>query len=255
MRIRAPYYIFLIIVLIFLAFPDLSRGQAAHAAGTVDCNLSTPTPEMRCSKIPDIKIETAFPAHMIVNQSYLIRVALVSKTGSFSIPQTLEQATMAITEPTPVGTPDATVQQAFGPGFLPSAVATLNAGTFKVLSAPLEDAQYLDQPVVGWEWNVTPQFTGTQILSVDITATWKFTQVGSSSVLLQPTYRIGDPQLSIAVTEPPAHLTPSQPFFILGQFNLGELITQLSTGILIILILAVLFLWTIMLIRRDENGS
>ena len=252
MRIRASLVICIILLIILSGCGSIKENKTKSTITPTP----TPTPIVNIinTKISDIKIETAFPAHMIVNQSYLIRVALVSKTGSFSIPQTLEQATMAITEPTPVGTPDATVQQAFGPGFLPSAVATLNAGTFKVLSAPLEDAQYLDQPVVGWEWNVTPQFTGTQILSVDITAKWDLTQ--SAIIFFKPQFRIGDPQLSIAVTEPPAHPAPPQSWFTIGQFNLINFLSNFFTQVVVALIgvgsLSALILW---LRGRGKNRS
>src|SRR6266571_906848 len=228
MRIRMFYFIFLIL----LAYTCLSGGQATSASSNNNCNPSSPTPELIFSKIPEIKIETAFPTHMIINQSYLIRVSLVSQTGSFSIPKTLEQATIAVTEPTPVGTPGATVQQAFGPGFEPLATATLDAGTFTVLSTPSEDVQYLDQPVVGWEWNVTPKFTGTQILSIDINVAWKLSQVASNQVLPLPKYRIGNPQLSIDVTEPPAHPVTPEPFITLGQIKLSDLITVIIGAVL-----------------------
>src|SRR5713101_1959135 len=96
MRIRALYFIFLIL----LAFSGIGTGQAASAAGSRNCNPSTPTPEMICSKIPEIKIETVYPAHMIINQSYVITVSLVSKTEPSPILQSLEKATMVVTEPT-----------------------------------------------------------------------------------------------------------------------------------------------------------
>ncbi len=242
MRIRALYYIFLIL----LAITDLGTGQAASAAGSRNCNPSTPTPEMICSQIPEIKIETVYPAHMIINQSYVITVSLVSKTEPSPILQSLEKATMVVTEPTPVGTPGATVQQAFGQGFEPFATATLNAGSFKVLSAPSGE-QSLRQRIVEWDWNVTPQYTGTQILSVDIEVAWKPIKVGGGSVLPPPTYRIGNPQLIVDVTKPP---TPPPPLFTLGQITLGDLITQMIIGILIFSTLAVLFLWTLKLLQE-----
>ena len=212
---------------------------------------STPIVNIIDTKIPEIKIETAFPTHMIINQSYLIRVSLVSQTGSFSIPKTLEQATIAVTEPTPVGTPGATVQQAFGPGFEPLATATLDAGTFTVLSTPSEDVQYLDQPVVGWEWNVTPKFTGTQILSIDINVKWDLTQ--SAIIFFKPQFRIGNPQLSIDVTEPPAHPVTPEPFITLGQIKLSDLITVIIGAVLSAGGLGTIFI--IWLVKRPRNKN
>jgi hypothetical protein len=81
---------------------------------------------------------------------------------------------------------------------------------------------------------------------VDIEVAWKPIKVGGSSVLPPPTYRIGNPQLSVDVTRPP---TPPPPFFTLGPIDLGNLITQMIIGILIFSTLAVVFLWTLKLLQ------
>src|SRR5229473_4645469 len=224
MRIRVLLFVGLILLIL--------AGCGFKGNKTSSAPTPTPTPQQDIisSQIPDIKIEALYPAHMIINHSYVIKVSLVSKTGSSPTAPPIEKATMVVTEPTPVGTPGATVQQAFGQGFKPFATATLNAGSFKVLSAPSGELS-LEQPVVEWDWNVTPVSTGAQILSVDITITWELTQ--SAVVLFPPKFRIGNPQLSVDVTEPP---TPPPPFLILGQIDLGKLITDgfvalISTGV------------------------
>jgi len=230
MRIRVLLFVGLILLML--------AGCGFKGNKTSSAPTPTPTPEQDIisSQIPEIKIEALYPAHMIINQSYVIKVSLVSKTGSSPTAPPIEKATMVVTEPTPVGTPGATVQQAFGQGFEPFATATLTAGSFKVppSSAP-SGPQSLRQPAVEWDWNVTPQYTGTQILSVDITIMWEQTQ--SAVVRFPLTFRIGNPQLSVDVTEPPTPPTPSPPFFKIGQIDLGNLITQgivalIGTGIL-----------------------
>ncbi len=223
MRIRV--LLFVGIILLMLG----GCGFKGNKTGSAPTPTPTPEQDIISSQIPEIKIEAVYPAHMIINQSYVITVSLVSKTEPSPILQSLEKATMVVTEPTPVGTPGTTVQQAFGQGFKPVAIATLNAGSFKVLSALSGEQspsgeQSLEQPVVEWDWNVTPQYTGTQILSVDITIRWDQTQ--SAVVLFVPKFRIGNPQLSVDVTEPQ---TPPPPFFTIGQINLANLIGGVST--------------------------
>jgi len=217
MRIRVLLFVGLILLILG------GCGFKGNKTGSSPTPTPTPEQDIISSQIPEIKIEAVYPAHMIINHSYVITVSLVSKPRPSPILQAIEKATMVVTEPTPVGTPGATVQQAFGQGFEPYAIATLNAGSFKVPSARSEP-QSLRQPAVEWDWNVTPQSTGAQILSVDITITWEQTQ--SAVVLFPPKFRIGNPQLSVDVIEPQ---TPPPPFFTIGQINLANLIGGVST--------------------------
>jgi hypothetical protein len=244
MRIRA--LLFVGIILLMLA----GCGFKGNKTGSPPIPTPTPEQDVISSQIPEIKIEALYPAHMIINQSYVITVSLVSNTGSTPTLPPIEKATMVVTQPTPVGTPGATMQQAFGQGFEPYAAATLNAGSFKVLSAPSGE-QSLRQPVVEWDWNVTPQSTGAQILSVDITITWEQTQ--SAVVLFPPKFRIGNPQLSVDVTEP---ATPPPSFFIFGPIDLGKLITD---GIVALISTGAVTSFGIWILRRrkknDEQSS
>src|SRR5713226_9866142 len=143
MRIRVLLFVGLILLILG------GCGFKGNKTGSAPTPTPTPEQDIISSQIPDIKIEAVYPAHMIINQSYEITVSLVTKPQPSPLPA-LEKATMVITEPTPVGTPGATVQQAFGQGFEPVATATLHAGSFKVLPPP-SGGLSLRQPVVEWD--------------------------------------------------------------------------------------------------------
>ena len=74
------------------------------------------------------------------------------------------------------------------------------------------------------------KFTGTQILSIDINVKWDLTQ--SAIIFFKPQFRIGNPQLSIDITEPPAHPVTPEPFITLGQIKLSDLITVVIGAVL-----------------------
>lgn len=160
------------------------------------------------SSIQTLRIATTYPQNMQVNDSYQLRVSLVPLNGqSLKAIIATEQATQVATEPTPVGTPGATVLNAFGKGYEPYARAALAASSFQVVSTQ-QDEQSLAQPAVEWDWDVTPSSAGTQVIFVDIWIQWLPIHA-SSTPLPPPTYRLGENQLAIEVAATPP---PPQPW-------------------------------------------
>lgn len=156
------------------------------------------------SSIQTLRIATTYPQNMQVNDSYQIRVSLTPLNGvSLKTIIATEQATQVATEPTPVGTPGATMLNAFGKGYEPYARAALAASSFQVVSTQ-PDEQSLEQPSVEWDWDVTPSSAGTQVIFVDIWIQWLPVHTNGTP-LPPPTYRLGENQLAIGVagTPPP----------------------------------------------------
>lgn len=195
--------------------------------GVAPGESSTGTSLLSNSSIQTLRIETTYPENMQVNDSYQLRVSLVPLNGqSLKTIIATEQATQVATEPTPVGTPGATVLNAFGKGYEPYARAALAASSFQVVPAE-QDEQSLAQPSVEWDWDITPTSAGPQAIFVDIWIQWLPIHGGSTS-LPPPTYRLGENQLAIAVAGTPP---PPQPWI-----NTQELITSIASALLLSLL-------------------
>ena len=108
-----------------------------------------------------IDMITDAPSSMRVNQSYIVKVSLVPRGQSFVSTLKIEKATATVSGTTSVGTPSATLKDAFGLGYEPFASATLSpdAPPFHIIPIqPFE--QPLDQQEVVWTWNVIPLEAG-----------------------------------------------------------------------------------------------
>lgn len=110
---------------------------------------------------------------MEIDRSDSIRVSLVRTTDQVFVP-TIEIAghTVIAATPIPVGTPEASIERAFGPEYEAFATANLAATAFEAKLATAEE-QPLGQPRITWEWNITPKKPGQQIVNVSIKVQWK----------------------------------------------------------------------------------
>jgi hypothetical protein len=209
---------------------------------------STPgNPKITNSALSTLKVETLIPFQMESKNSYLVTVSLLPATGQVDVSQVLgEKATVITTDPTPIGTPDIALQQAFGPGYEPYATATLSATTFDVqLNSLLE--QSLKQKVVEWTWNVTPQNAGSQqVIGVDIVLEWRPTG-NQNPGLPPPEYTIANPQFSVDVSNPSVEFNP---------IDIGALLTT-AAGTLLVGLIGFCVHWTgkWMAKRRREQTS
>lgn len=161
-----------------------------------------------CASQSDLRINVGHASQMQVHDSQEVKVTLNSISNTLisndSLPNAsipAENATVTTTHIIPVGTPTASLADAFGPGYQVYASATLTTmtGTFKI--QPLFDPkklQALDRVLVEWRWLITPMETGNQILDIDIEVIWL--PLSQSSHLSQegPT-SLGDQQINIDV--------------------------------------------------------
>jgi hypothetical protein len=179
------------------------------------------------SRIPDLEIITSFPPQMEIEHSYVIGIGLFSnKGGQISYLQAdsdllkMEKATTIVTSSTPIaiGTPGATLKNTFGEGYEPVATATLYAGTFAIQPGDSQE-QPLEQPLIVWKWNVTPQKPGTQIISEEIRVVWKSIKKDNITTL---SLVIANPQISVDVN----------PQFDWNPVIAPALATILGTGLL-----------------------
>lgn len=174
----------------------------------------TSPPSLARLDITQTTIKTQFPPKMLKNHSYEVKVFLLSTANGENISNILiEKATVVASNPTPVGTPHTALLNAFGPGYTPYATANLYGGTFTIQAiSPAE--QSLQQSIIEWDWNITPQDTGQQVLNVDVVLQWKST-LSSTSTLPPPTYSIGNPSMLVTVNDPP---------FSLGSLDIGAIL-------------------------------
>lgn len=206
-------------------------------------SAAAPQPQYQVASTPigSLIVTTQIPTSMRVGQSYIVRMTLAPQ-GEYStlsdIP--IEKVSTITSGATPVGTPSAAMQSALGPGYEPYASAQLAGGSFD-LQMVGQDIQSLRQPRVMWEWNVTPLFSGTQLIDAAITVEWTPTSSSSHTLPLTPTFTIASvdtPVEVLAATPATADATPTGGA---GVTHIGPLLidtTSLTTGILTSLLVA-----------------
>jgi hypothetical protein len=201
--------------------PTPPSGQVASTppSGQVAC----PSHDIGNSKISSLLISTAYPITMKLNQSYVIEVSVVPATEQGCISDlTVETTKTIVTNPTPFGTPGAILQDALGPGLEPFATAILYAGTFKVEPSEPQERP-LSQSKIVWDWNITPQEAGRQIINVEIQVRWRALKDDGHGTPFS--YIISNPQLSVQVED-------NSPGFDWGQVYIYVLEVVLSGALL-----------------------
>jgi hypothetical protein len=212
----------------------------------VGCGGTTGSgPVLAQRQISAVQVKTELPTHVQVDHSYAVRVSLVPRDGSHDLSDiVVEQTTTASLEPTPVGTPRATIARAFGVGYEPYATATLYSGTFDIRPVGLA-SQSLRQQSVAWTWNITPHQAGAQVVNGAIYIEWKPTRQANSA--LPPTYTIATIEQSIDV-QGAGNSDPS--IVTTGKIDIGSLVTQ----ILAALLAAALIWWISVVLARTLGG-
>lgn len=156
----------------------------------------TPVINLPLSSI-DIVVDA--PPSVQLNQSYIFTVSLAPKGQPLFSHLQIEKATATASDTIAMGTPGTTLGNAFGPGYEPSATATLSPNDGPLKINPIgPTVQSLNQQEVTWKWTVVPAEVGTDILDVDIEATWKSQKLG-----FQGPYRLGDKQFIVEVKAAP----------------------------------------------------
>jgi hypothetical protein len=135
----------------------------------------TATPTPASVLLPTIAIEAEWPMRMDINRSDSIRLSLVRAADDESVP-IIEAASHTVVAATLVpveGTPEVSIQKAFGPGYVASAVARLEGTAFEI--SPVEtDYQSLDQPRITWRWDILALELGRQAIDACVVVRWEF---------------------------------------------------------------------------------
>lgn len=138
--------------------------------------IPQPTP-IRVIDLPpsSLKVVTEVPLTMEVQHSYLIKATLTSQNRVVISSLRLEHATATASSVAvvSVGSPGASLQNAFGTGYEPRIIATItpeNGSCTIHASSPTE--QPLDQPEVSWVWSVMPNEVGKTYVWLDIRVQW-----------------------------------------------------------------------------------
>lgn len=208
----------------------------ALSLALVGCGTSAASPpnsgQVAYTSFGQLLVTTQIPLDMRVGESYKVQITLAPH-GTYSTLSDIPEETGAITsDATPVGTPSVALRDAFGPGYEPYAQAQLAGGSF-TLQPVGQEVQSLRQPTVTWEWNVTPNFSGAQLIDAAITVQWLPTSSGSHSLPLNPSYTIATVDTPVTVLATSASATPTAtPSNVthIGPFPVDT--TSLTTGIL-----------------------
>jgi hypothetical protein len=172
-------------------------------------------PTVVSSSIPRVLIQAEAPQEMGIQDSDVIRVAMLSttrRTVLHIIQSKQGRQTTHISSPYAVGTPGVALQNAFGAGYQAYASAQLDATQFQIAPATPVWQALVEKQLV-WNWDVSPVTAGHQVIDLSVSAQWRPQRAGRT---LQ-----GRQIWSAALP-----LEVSTPLLTVGQFNITQFIFQ-----------------------------
>ncbi len=186
--------------------------------------------------ISGLTITTKWSISQVTHSSTIITVT-ISPTSLAASPTGTGQ-TQASLQPTPVGTSNVPIAQAFGADYDVFAEATLDSSAFDISGPQPQSEQSLDQQEVDFTWIVTPKYAGSQVLNVSINGIWSLKGGGK-----EIKYPLAGHELNVEVTE----ATPAS-LLDFGQAVLGGLLVAMA-GLIMNLPLA----WIMLKKRKEEK--
>lgn len=211
----------------------LTLGACGAGASSIDPSAQG---QVYQSPFRSLQVSTQLPTTMLVGLSYAVRITLRPREGYVTLSDIpAEHATTTNTQPVAVGTPSASLLDAFGPGYEPYATARLGAASFTAQLIS-QETQSLRQTSVTWEWNVTPLSSGTQVIDGAITIAWTPNSTNAHAAPANPTFTIAT--IDTAVTVDTQSSKPSAGVFAVGPFLIDE--SGLTTTILGALVVALI---------------
>jgi hypothetical protein len=124
----------------------------------------------------------------------------------------------------PIGTPQALLKDAFGPGYYIFAKANLTNPAFNInLVSP--KIQPFDEPRLDWVWSISPQKTGEHILNASISILWA---LGATAPIT--TTAVNEDYIQRQVWHGNFKVNVTEPFVRRGSYTIGE-IWQLLFGV------------------------
>jgi hypothetical protein len=234
-----------------------------------------------------LKVAIITPQNMQTGQTFPVTVLLFADTGEnaqaynfFAEQNNLTGPTYAYSfytlqlQPPGTGSADNSLGGYFGKKYTSVAAANLIAPYSSSSGSSLTDTssalpsgqqQSLDTYGIMWEWNITPQEAGQQILSVNITATWSPQTSTSATPTATPTTPTPTATSTPTDTETRQLLLTSIPVQVktpLVYPSLQELFTGISTGLtttgtalVSTTTLAMLFSWIVRGIPPWQQGD
>jgi len=174
-----------------------------------------------------------YPTDLTVNQSAVISLTLsIIGTGVYAYPSvSADSPGQVVADATPVGTPGNSLLATFGPGYEPPyATANLAASSFTVASVdPAGEQRSLNVQSVQWSWNVTPNQSGTQHISIEVTFHWAPNVVGP--VQAAQTYKVVSADFLVPVAAGNSKSPTVGPLDIYTIIN-GVVATVAATGLI-----------------------
>ncbi len=214
----------------------LTLGACGASASSINTSAQS---QVLQSPFRSLQVSTQIPRAMLVGVSYIVRLTLRPSEGYVTLSDIpAENATTTNTQPVAVGTPSASLLDAFGPGYEPYATARLGAGAF-TLQLISQETQSLRQASVTWEWNVTPLFSGTQLIDGSVTIEWTPNSANTHALPDNPAFTIATVDTAVTVDAPPTQSAkPGAGVFAVGPFLIDQ--AGLTTTILGALIVGVI---------------
>ncbi len=120
-----------------------------------------------------------------------------------------------VSTPKPVGTPGATLREAFGPSFVAWARPRLDATEFKKEPAQ-QDFKQLNDQRLDWEWNVSSSSSGIQGARIVILVQWRSIESNESRE-----DEVWSAKFDIEIRKP---------FLTIGQIQLGTILSAVMTS-------------------------
>jgi len=157
-----------------IATPTAAFIPTASLTPTAAATVATPPPT------PHVVIEAHHPGWMEMGASDTINLSLKHIIAEMATATSVRpDRTTVAGAPAFPGTPEAVLEQAFGPGYDAVVIAKVVAPAFEVQSTG--DELSLDQDEVTWQWGITPKHTGHQLVTISVEGQWR-PQAGGRSI-------------------------------------------------------------------------
>jgi len=154
------------------ATPNAAPTPTAPPMPTALLTPTTAATVAPLSPTPHVVIEAQHPGWMDMGASDTINLSLKRIIAEMATATSVRpDHTTVAGAPTVVGTPEAALGQAFGPGYDAVVTAKVIAPAFEVQSTG--DEHPLDSDEITWQWGITPKRAGRQVVIVSVDGQWQ----------------------------------------------------------------------------------
>ena len=187
---------------------------ATHSVSSTEiasAPVATPTPAS------SVIIEAQHPGWMNMGASDTINLSLKRIIAEMATTTSMRpDRTTVAGAPAVVGTPEAVLGQAFGPGYDAVVIAKVIAPAFEVQSTG--DEHPLDQDEITWQWGITPKLAGHQLVIISVDGQWR--------------PQAGGRMIERTLWRQDFYIDVDEPMLNRGQIDLASLLTGLAGSML-----------------------